>query len=135
MASASHDAQSLIVHRAGHNFVVLNRYPYTSGHLMVVPYRHVSTLDQAPPEALTELILLGRCAETNLRRAYSCGGLNLGFNIGECAGAGIAQHLHFHALPRWPGDANFMTSIAETRVLPEDLSESYRKLSALNWTI
>ncbi len=135
MAAATDDATTLVVHRARHNYVVLNRYPYTNGHLMVVPYHHVPNLEPLDAAALSELILLGRRAETNLRQAYRCPGLNLGFNIGECAGAGVAQHLHFHALPRWPGDANFMTAIGETRVMPEDLSESYRKLTALPWAI
>ncbi|MBY0505042.1 MAG: HIT domain-containing protein [Bryobacteraceae bacterium] len=133
MSAARDDAQTLIVHRARYNFVVLNRYPYTSGHLMVVPFAHVSTLEAAPREALTELILLAQRAETLLRQAYRCAGLNMGFNLGECAGAGVAQHVHFHVVPRWPGDANFMTAVGETRVLPEDLSETYGKLSTLAW--
>ncbi len=135
MAASSDDAASLVIHRARHNFVVLNRYPYSSGHLMVVPYSHASTLGDTAAEALRELILLAQRAEANLRAAYRCPGLNLGFNIGECAGAGVAQHLHFHVLPRWPGDANFMTTLGETRVMPEDLSESYRKLTGVDWSI
>lgn len=135
MAAASEDAVSLVVHRAQHNYVVLNLYPYSSGHLMVVPYAHTSTLGDTAAEALGELILLAQRAEANLRAAYGCPGLNLGFNIGACAGAGVAQHLHFHVVPRWPGDANFMTSVGETRVMPEDLSESYRKLTAVDWSI
>ena len=132
---AAHDEHSLLVHRARHNYVVLNRYPYSSGHLMVVPYAHVSTLEQTPTEALSELILLTRRAEVNLRSAYRCAGLNMGFNIGESAGAGVAQHLHFHVVPRWSGDANFMTVVGETRVIPEDLAETHRKLTALDWTL
>lgn len=135
MAASADDAPSLLIHRARHNYVVLNRYPYSSGHLMVVPYVHVSTLEQTPSEALSELILLARRAEVNLRSAYRCAGLNLGFNIGESAGAGVAQHLHFHVVPRWPGDANFMTVLGETRVIPEDLAESYRKLTAMDWAL
>ena len=91
MAASANDEHSLLVHRARHNYVVLNRYPYSSGHLMVVPYAHVSTLEQTPTEALSELILLARRAEGNLRSAYRCAGLNMGFNIGESAGAGVAQ--------------------------------------------
>jgi ATP adenylyltransferase len=135
MPASSEDAASLIIHRARHNYLVLNRYPYSSGHLMVVPYAHISTLQQTEPETLNELIQLGRRAEENLRAAYHCKGLNLGFNIGECAGAGVAQHLHFHAVPRWPGDANFMTVLGETRVLPEELAESHRKLSQMDWVV
>ena len=135
MAVSADDAHSLLIHRARYNYLVLNRYPYSSGHLMVVPYAHVSTLEHTPPEALAELILLARRAEVNLRSAYRCAGLNLGFNIGESAGAGVAQHLHFHVVPRWPGDANFMTVVSETRVIPEDPAESCRKLTALDWTL
>lgn len=133
MASGGDDADQLVVHRARHNFVVLNRYPYTSGHLMVVPYAHAATLALTPPDTLIELILLAQRAEGLLQQAYRCPGLNMGFNLGECAGAGVAQHLHFHVVPRWPGDANFMTAVGETRVIPEDLAESYRKLSTLDW--
>lgn len=135
MAGSADDELSLLVHRARHNFVVLNRYPYSSGHLMVVPYAHGSTLEQTPAEALSELILLARRAEVNLRSTYRCAGLNMGFNIGESAGAGVAQHLHFHVVPRWPGDANFMSVVGETRVIPEDLEESRRTLTALDWTL
>lgn len=133
MAAGTDDATSLIVHRGRLNFVVLNRYPYSSGHLMVVPYAHAATLEETAAETLGELILLARRAETLLRATYRCGGLNMGFNVGECAGAGVAGHLHFHVLPRWAGDANFMSVVGETRVIPEDLAESYRKLSTLDW--
>ena len=133
MAEGQDDAQSLVVHRARHNFVVLNRYPYTSGHLMVVPYAHHASLTQTAADTLTELIRLAQRAEQLLQDAYRCPGLNMGFNLGECAGAGVAQHLHFHIVPRWPGDANFMTAVGETRVMPEELDQSYRKLSALDW--
>lgn len=135
MAAASDDVASLIVHRARLNYVVLNRYPYSSGHLMVVPYEHVSTLEETDPETLNELIQLGRRAEANLRANYNCQGLNLGLNIGEAAGAGVAQHLHFHVVPRWPGDANFMTVLGETRILPEELADTYGKLTGLDWTL
>jgi ATP adenylyltransferase len=135
MAAAQDDAATLIVHRAKRNFVVLNRYPYTSGHLMVVPYVHASTLEETEDETLSELILLAKLAERNLRNVYRCSGLNLGFNIGESAGAGVAQHVHFHVLPRWSGDINFMTAIGETRVIPEELDETYRKLTAVDWAI
>ena len=133
MAQGQNDAHSLVVHRARHNFVVLNRYPYTSGHSMVVPYAHHASLTQTAADTLTELIRLAQRAEQLLQDAYRCPGLNMGFNLGECAGAGVAQHLHFHIVPRWPGDANFMTAVGETRVMPEELDQSYRKLSALDW--
>ena len=129
MAAEHRDAENLIVHRARLNFIVLNRYPYTSGHLMVVPYQHAASLESVDPDALTEMILLVRQAETHLRANYRPDGLNMGINIGKAAGAGVADHLHMHVLPRWIADANFMTSAGETRVLPEDLSVTYQKLS------
>ena len=113
-----------------HNFVILNRYPYCSGHVMVVPYQHVATLEELPEEALGELIRLGRDCEKHLRAAYKPDGLNLGINLGKSAGAGIAGHLHLHVLPRWAGDANFMTVVGETRVEPEELSMTYDRLLA-----
>jgi len=123
------DARALlVVHRAVHNFVILNRFPYTSGHVMVVPYAHVARLEDVPDEALVELIRLARTAEKVLRRVYRPEGVNLGMNIGRSAGAGIAGHLHLHALPRWYGDTNFMTVVGETRVVPEDLDRSWEKL-------
>lgn len=128
MLADVHDEDHLILHRSDSCFIVLNRYPYTSGHLMVVPNQHVSSLEECPDDALQSMILLAKKLESQLREVYRCPGLNMGFNIGECAGAGIAQHLHFHILPRWPGDANFMTAVGETRVLPEDLATTYSRL-------
>lgn len=124
------DPENLIVFRGQHNFVILNAFPYTNGHLMVAPYKHVATLVDADPEIVMEMMLLTRQAEIHIRDAYRPGGLNVGMNIGECAGAGIAGHIHMHVLPRWTGDANFMTTIAETRVLPEDLATTYQKLKS-----
>src|SRR5207248_5273403 len=115
-------------HRGLHNYVVLNRYPYTTGHLMVVPYEHVETLESLNEGSANELFLLTRRAEGYLRAIYRAEGINLGMNIGACAGAGIAGHIHMHVLPRWTGDANFMSTVCETRVLPEDLAISYQKL-------
>jgi ATP adenylyltransferase len=128
MAAENRDEENLIVFRGNLNFVVLNRFPYTSGHLMVVPYLHASMLSEISPETADELIRLSQSAERHLRAIYRPDGLNLGMNIGESAGAGIAGHIHMHALPRWRGDSNFMTTIGETRVLPEDLSVTWRKL-------
>lgn len=129
------DAEQLILHRGQHSYLILNLYPYSSGHLMVVPYAHVSTLEECPREVVLEMALLAQRAEANLRRVYRCGGLNIGFNIGACAGAGVAGHLHQHLVPRWPGDANFMTAIGETRILPEELTETFRRLSAESWQV
>lgn len=128
-AARSDDEETLIVHRAEHCFVILNRYPYTSGHLMVAPYSHVSRLTHISEEASAEMMRLVRQSEIAIERAYSPDGLNVGMNLGEAAGAGIEQHIHMHVLPRWRGDANFITSIGNARVIPEDLSTTYRKLS------
>jgi ATP adenylyltransferase len=105
-------------------------YPYTSGHLMIAPYAHVPTLAESVPAALEEMMLLAQRAENTLRQVYNPKGFNIGLNIGESAGAGIAGHIHMHVLPRWPGDANFMTTIGETRVIPEDLDTTWAKLKA-----
>lgn len=129
-AASSDDEQNLVVHRAKHNFVILNRYPYTSGHLMIAPYHHVSRLQALDEEVTCEMMQLARTAEAVIEQAYNPNGLNIGLNLGEAAGAGIEQHLHLHALPRWKGDANFMTSIGNTRIVPELLDETYRKLKA-----
>ncbi|MBV8906986.1 MAG: HIT domain-containing protein [Acidobacteriia bacterium] len=128
VADTEHDRERLVVYRATYNVVMLNRYPYTSGHLMLVPHQHVASLRDVTDETLVELIRLARVAEIHLRAIYRPGGLNIGFNIGRSAGAGIADHLHLHALPRWTGDTNFMTVIGETRVLPEDLEVTWERV-------
>jgi ATP adenylyltransferase len=128
MAAERRDEENLIVFRGILNFVVLNRFPYTSGHLMIVPYAHASSLAEISPETADEMIRLTQSSERHLRAIYRPNGLNFGMNIGESAGAGIAGHIHMHGLPRWTGDSNFMTTISETRVLPEELSVSWRKL-------
>lgn len=129
-SSENKDRENYIVYRGERNFVLLNLYPYTNGHLMVAPYEHVATLADAQPETLAEMMRLTREAEGHLREIYKPKGLNLGMNIGESAGAGVAGHIHMHILPRWPGDANFMSVIGETRVMPESLETTYEKLSA-----
>jgi ATP adenylyltransferase len=123
------DAENLILYRGRHNFVLLNLFPYTSGHLMVAPYAHVATLEETDEETATELMLLTRAAQARLKQVYRAPGFNLGMNIGASAGAGIAGHIHMHVLPRWPGDVNFMTAVADTRVIPEGIEETYRKLA------
>jgi ATP adenylyltransferase len=128
VASESNDARNYVVLRAERSFLLLNRYPYTTGHLMIAPYAHVATLEEADAATLEEIILLAQRAEKALRAVYRPSGLNLGFNIGESAGAGIAGHIHMHALPRWAGDTSFITTIGETRVLPEALETTYEKL-------
>ena len=129
-AKADNDKTWLVAHRGAHNLVILNRYPYCSGHVMVVPYQHVATLDDLSDETLVELIRLARECERHLRAAYRPDGLNLGINLGKSAGAGIAAHLHLHVLPRWSGDTNFMTVVGETRVVPESLEITWEKLRA-----
>jgi ATP adenylyltransferase len=125
------DEQTFILQRALHNFVVLNIYPYTSGHLMIVPYEHAAELSVLPKETSDELMDLAKRAQAILRDVYLPHGFNLGINLGQAAGAGVADHLHLHVLPRWSGDSNFMTTVAETRVLPEDLKTTYSKLKSL----
>jgi ATP adenylyltransferase len=127
-AESTDDHANLVVHRGAQAYVILNRFPYTSGHLMVVPYAHVASLLELPETALMELMQLTRDSEKHLRAVYRPEGLNLGMNMGVSAGAGIAGHLHMHALPRWTGDTSFMTTVSETRVLPEDLEVTWRRL-------
>jgi ATP adenylyltransferase len=127
---ADQDEENLIVHRARFNYVILNRYPYTTGHLMVVPFKHTDSLQGIDDVTAEELFSLVRVADGKLRQVYRPRGMNLGMNQGEAAGAGIAEHIHMHVLPRWVGDANFMTVIGETRILPEELGDTYRKLKA-----
>jgi ATP adenylyltransferase len=127
-AEPEHDETNFVLHRAERVFVVLNLYPYISGHLMIVPYLHTSEFDSVPKEITDELMDLAKRAQTALREVYLPAGFNLGMNLGAAAGAGIADHLHIHLLPRWGGDTNFMTTVGETRVLPEDLETTYSKL-------
>ncbi len=122
------DREALIVHRGVHNFIVLNKYPYTSGHVMIVPYAHVDELQKLPADAAQEMMALSQRAEGVLRDAYQPDGINLGMNIGKAAGAGVAGHIHMHVLPRWVADANFVSVVAETRVLPELLEETWSRL-------
>ena len=123
------DAETLIVHRGEKSFIILNRYPYTSGHVMIVPYAHVAELNLCEAGTLDEMMQLAQRVETALRSNYNPDGMNLGMNLGRAAGAGVVGHLHLHALPRWIGDSNFMTVTGETRVHPEDLKTTYERLS------
>jgi len=120
-----------IVHRGLHCFVCLNAYPYSTGHMMIVPYQHLASLAAVSVESASELMQLAQRSEVVLREVYKPGGLNMGLNLGEAAGAGIADHIHLHVLPRWVGDTNFMTVTAETRVLPEPLDVTWAKLRAI----
>ncbi len=121
----------LVVHRARHNFVILNKYPYNNGHLMIVPYDHLDTPAGSTTDSLSEMMLLAVRCERALRRLYRPTGINLGMNLGRSAGAGIAGHYHLHVVPRWDGDTNFMTVVHETRVIPESLSTTSRRLRPL----
>ena len=123
-----HDESNFVLHRGQHAFVVLNLYPYISGHLMIVPYLHTSEFDSVPKEITDDLMDLAKRSQTALREVYSPAGFNMGMNLGAAAGAGIVEHVHLHLLPRWSGDTNFMTTVAETRVLPESLETTYSKL-------
>jgi len=127
---AGDDAKTFIVHRGKHCFVILNAYPYTSGHVMVVPYQHTDRLQALSPEAAHEMMDLTRRMESILRDLYHPDGLNVGMNLGKAAGAGIAGHIHMHVLPRWVADASFMSVIGETRVLPEELPTTYQRIKA-----
>ena len=122
------DETNFVLHRGEHCFVILNLYPYITGHLMVVPYLHTSDFDSAAKEITDEMMDLSKRSQTALREVYSPSGFNMGMNLGSAAGAGIADHLHIHLLPRWSGDTNFMTTIGESRVIPEDLPTTYSKL-------
>ncbi len=127
-AELEEDEANLVVYRGHHCFVILNRYPYTSGHSMVAPYAHVSRLNQASEDAIQEMTALTRRLESVIEQAYHPDGINLGMNLGRAAGAGIAEHIHMHMLPRWYGDANFMTSVADARIIPESMDETYSKI-------
>ena len=120
-ALANQDADPLIVFRGPSCFVILNLFPYNNGHLMVVPNRHLSSLADASPAELAEMMELTRRAEIAVREAFEPHGMNMGLNLGKAAGAGILDHLHLHVVPRWNGDTNFMTIVGETRVLPQEL--------------
>ena len=128
--AANDDLRSLILHRGRHAFAIMNLYPYNTGHLMLVPCRHVATPEDADPAALTEIATLLPRILAALRRVLACDGFNVGFNVGAIAGAGVADHLHEHVVPRWEGDANFMPILASTMVLPELIPVTYAKVRA-----
>ena len=130
------DAKARIVYRGRYCYLILNTFPYTSGHTMIVPFAHLDELQKLPAEAAHEMIDLSQKMERVLRQIYSPAGVNLGMNIGAAAGAGISGHVHMHILPRWVADSNFMTVVGETRVLPEDLEITYKRIKqALESTV
>ncbi len=125
------DRDNLIISRHHSNYVVLNRYPYTSGHTVVVVNRHVATLEEVEPTELNEMMDLARSLEVALKNVYQPDGFNVGFNLGECAGAGVAGHLHLHIVPRWIGDSNMVSVLGQTRIIPEALESTFDKLEPL----
>lgn len=128
LPTAGDDVAARIVHRAEHCYIVLNTFPYTPGHVMIVPFVHLDELQKLPDEAAHEMMTLSQKMEQVLRRTYAPDGVNLGMNMGRAAGAGVVGHIHMHVLPRWVADANFVSVIGETRVLPETLDMTYRRI-------
>jgi len=122
------DRDNLILYRGKHNYIILNLYPYNNGHLMVVPYKHSSNVDELDEPTLAEMMVLVQRSVAALQRAMSPDGFNIGLNIGRPAGAGVDYHVHMHVVPRWVGDSNFMPVIGETRLIPEDLATTYDHL-------
>jgi ATP adenylyltransferase len=120
--------ENLIIYRGLKAFVMINRFPYTSGHLMIVPYEHKPSLELLQADSRSDLMELAAQAIQVLNKLYAPQGYNLGMNIGNAAGAGVAEHVHLHVVPRWVGDTNFMSSVSQTRVLPELLEETYRRV-------
>ena len=124
----SNDLDRLILFRGQYHFIILNRFPYTCGHLLVAPYQHVADITGLSSDQLLEMMTLVQKVISALKQVYHPDGFNLGMNLGKCAGAGIDKHVHFHIVPRWCGDSNFVSVTGETRVLPESLETTYSKL-------
>ena len=131
VVAASDDERTLVLHRGQHCFIILNLYPYNNGHLMIAPFDHSESIEQLPAEALTEMMTLSQKCLNILRRAYSPQAFNIGINIGAAAGAGVPGHVHLLIVPRWAGDTNFMSALANTRVIPEELPQTYQRLREL----
>ena len=127
-ADPAKDDTNFVVHRAERGFVVLNLFPYITGHLLVVPYEHTGEFDSVAKEITDDLMDLAKKSQKALREVYAPPGFNIGINLGAAAGAGIVGHLHIHVLPRWSGDTNFMTTVSESRVIPESLETTYSRL-------
>jgi len=122
------DDENYVIHRGKLNFALLNLFPYTSGHLMIVPYEHRASLAGTAEATTTEILELAKRAQLALETEYHPDGFNIGMNLGQSAGAGVADHIHLHVVPRWSGDANFVSIVGETRVLPEDLATTASRL-------
>jgi ATP adenylyltransferase len=125
------DRDNLILYRSSHNFVIMNRYPYNNGHLMVVPYLHTPSLDGLTDEALLDFMKVTQHSINSLQKVLMPEGFNMGINIGKIAGAGMEDHIHLHMVPRWAGDTSFMTVLDEVRVIPEHIMDTYDKLFAV----
>jgi len=125
---SSADKDNLVLYRGRHNYVIMNLYPYNNGHSMVVPYRHTADLCELEDDEMLELMQLSQLVLRVFKRVFNPEGFNTGFNLGGAAGAGIRSHIHFHLLPRWNGDTNFMPVLGETRIISEHISETYDKL-------
>ena len=125
------DDEVYILHRAERSFVILNLYPYNTGHLMVAPYEHIGALEELPPETGAEMWMLAQRSVGIIKGEYGPDGFNVGMNIGRLAGAGVPGHLHLHVVPRWGGDTNFMAVVGETKLLPESLDQTYARLRPL----
>lgn len=125
------DKEAYILYRGKYNFIVLNKYPYTPGHLMIAPYKHLDSFEQAEKESTDEFSNLLKLCLKVLRKKYNPHGFNTGMNLGQSAGAGVAKHYHLHIIPRWVGDSNFMPLISKTKVVIEDLEITYSRLSPL----
>ncbi len=125
------DESNLVLHRGARVMAMLNKYPYSNGHMLLVPAEHVPSLEDLPTEVMSELAALSQTALRALRSAYSPEGFNVGVNISAAGGAGVPEHVHMHVLPRWAGDTNFMTTVAETRIVPEELAVTHRRLRYL----
>jgi ATP adenylyltransferase len=125
------DIERFVVFRGFYNFIILNSFPYTSGHAMVVPYEHLNTIALASTEQMSEMMQLAQRLSGGLQKLYAPEGFNIGMNLGHAAGAGIREHFHLHVVPRWVGDTNFITVVGETRVLPEELSRTYERLKSV----
>jgi ATP adenylyltransferase len=126
--SEEDDKKNLILYRSKHNFVIMNIYPYNNGHIMIVPYKHVATMQDLNDDELFDMIKTLRLSEKVIKKVYNPDGINVGMNLGKAAGAGIDEHLHIHVVPRWNGDVNFMTVIGGYRVIPESFETTYFKL-------
>lgn len=129
--SENRDQERFILHRGRYSFIIMNLYPYNAGHLMVVPYKHTTHLADLSPECSAEIIQLLSESQNNLGLALNAQGCNIGVNLGKAAGAGIDDHIHFHIVPRWIGDTNFMPVFAEIKVVPEEMKKTYKKLKEL----